>query len=79
MYIRSYLDSISRSLDIHVNKYENMILLGHFNANIDDFSLKRPWQNYDLRSLIKEAACSKNPDNSSGIDLILTNKLQSFI
>ena len=56
-----------------------MILLGHFNANIDDFSLKRPWQNYDLRSLIKEAACSKNPDNSSCIDLILTNKLQSFI
>ena len=40
--------------------------------------MKRFCDNYNLRSLIKLAACYKNPDNLNCIDLLLTNALQSF-
>ena len=33
---------------------------------------------YDLKSLIKEPTCYKNPNKPSCIDLILTNKRWSF-
>ena len=33
---------------------------------------------YDLRSLIKEPTCYKNPENSSCLDLILTNNPKCF-
>ena len=33
---------------------------------------------YDLKSLIKESTCYKNPNKPSCIDLVLTNKPRSF-
>ena len=56
-----------------------MILLKDFNLNIDISSIKRFCENYDLRSLIKEAAYVKNSGNLRCIDLISANKPQSFI
>ena len=41
--------------------------------------MKKFCENYDLRSLVKEPTCIKNPENPSCIDLILTNKPRSFI
>ena len=35
-------------------------------------------ETYDLKSLIKESTCYKNPNESSFIDLILTSKTRSF-
>ena len=34
--------------------------------------------NYNLKSLIKQPTCYKNPDNSTWIDLLLTNVLRSL-
>ena len=34
--IVNHLNIISRSLDIHSTKYENIVLLGDFNASVDD-------------------------------------------
>ena len=34
--IESHLDSVSKILDIHLNKYENVILLGDCNGNTED-------------------------------------------
>ena len=34
--IESHLDSVSKTLDIHLNKYENVILLGDCNGNTED-------------------------------------------
>ena len=73
------MDSVSKSLDIHLNRCENAILLGDFNASIEDSFMKNFCENYDLRSLVKEPTCFKNPENPSCIDLILTNKPRSFI
>ena len=77
--IESHLDSLSKSLDIHLNRYENVILLGDYNASIEDSFMKNFCENYDLRSLVKEPTCFKNQENPSCIDLILTNKPRSFI
>ena len=56
--------------------YENIIPLGDFNVkekNICDFM-----STYNLKSIVKQKACSKNPDNPSCIDLIQTNSPRSF-
>ena len=72
------MDSISKSLDIHLNRYENVFLLGDFNASIEDSFMKNICDNYNLKSLVKEPTCFKNTKNPSYIDLILTNKRRSF-
>ena len=41
--------------------------------NISDFM-----STYNLKSLVKQKTCFKNPDNPSCIDLILTNSPRSF-
>ena len=69
---------ISRSLDIHSTKYENIVLLGDFNACVDDEALQTFCKSYSFNSLIKQPTCFKNPENPSCIDLILTNKPCSF-
>ena len=38
--IINHLNIISRSLDIHSTKYENIVLLGDFNACVDDEALQ---------------------------------------
>ena len=43
------------------------------NSHMSDFS-----QFYNLKSLINEPTCYKNPTNPSCIDLILTNQSRSF-
>ena len=65
---------VSKGLDIHLNRHENVILLGDFNASIDDSFMKNLYENHDLRSLIKQPTCFKDPENPSCIDLVLTNK-----
>ena len=41
--------------------------------------MKNVFENYDLRSHIKEPTCFKRRENPGCIDLILTNKPRSFI
>ena len=72
------LNIISRSLDIHSTKYENIVLLGDFNACVDDEALQTFCKSYSFNSLIKQPTCFKNPKNPSCIDLILTSKPRSF-
>ena len=76
--IGKHLDIISRSLDTFSTKYENIILLGDFNACVDDEALQSFCKSYSLHSLIKQPTCFKNPENPSCIDLFLTNKPRSF-
>lgn len=40
--------------------------------------MKRFCKNYDVKPLIKEATCFKNPENPTCVVLILTNKSRSF-
>ena len=77
----SHLSNVSAALDKLCTGYENIILLGDFNVevrvkekNISDFM-----STYNLKSLVKQKICFKNPDNPSCcIGLILTNSPQNF-
>ena len=67
--IINHLNIISRSLDIHSTKYENIVLLGDFNACVDDEALQTFCKSYSFNSLIKQPTYFNNPENSSCIDL----------
>ena len=76
--IAPHLKNISTALDKLSSKYENIILLGDFNVEIEEKNISDFTNIYNLRSLIKEKTCFKNPENPSCIDLILTNSPRSF-
>ena len=76
--IESHLDIISISLDTHSTKYENIVLLGDFNACVDDKALQTFCKFYSLNSPIKQPTCLNNPKSPDCIDLMLTNKPCSF-
>ena len=76
--IEKHLDYISKGLDYYSSKYENFILLGDFNAQIDNEIVENFCSTYNLKSLVKEYTCFKSLQNPSCIDLILTNRPKSF-
>ena len=49
-----------------------------FNAEISDLSLESVCTINNLKCIIKEPTCYKNPDNPTCIDLILTNCPNNF-
>ena len=76
--IDKHLDAIKTSLDLHISKYENILLLGDFNAEITESSMKEFCEIYNLKNLIKTPTCYKNLNHPSCIDLCLTNCPSSF-
>ena len=73
-----HLENLNRSLPLYFSHYENFIILGDFNVEANYSAVSVFSDTYDLKSLIKEPTCYKNPNIPSCSDLILTRKLQSF-
>ena len=76
--IDNHLDALSKYLDLYSSKYEKVLILGDFNAGIEEKHMKCFYDNYNLKSLIKQPTCYKNPDNTTYIDLMLINAPRSF-
>ena len=76
--ISYFLSHISKEIDANMNNYDNLILLGDFNAGNSDLSLNEFCEMYTLKHLITEPTCYKNQNNPSIIDIILTNRKRSF-
>ena len=76
--IDSHMDSLSKNLALYQSTYENYIVLGDFNAKVDNNAISSSCDAFDLVNLIREPTCYKNPEKPSCIDLILTNKPHSF-
>ena len=76
--INNYLSTLGSVIDRHISKYENLLLLGDFNSEITEPSMIEFCETYNLKNLIVDPTCFKNPHNPSSIDLILTNKYRSF-
>ena len=72
------MDSLSKNLALYSSTYENYIVLGDFNVEVDNNAISSFCDAFDLVSLIREPTCYKNPEKPSCIDLILTNKPHSF-
>ena len=76
--IAYFLSRVSPRIDHYMPKYDNLILLGDFNSEIHDIAMSEFCDTYNLKNLIKDPTCFKNPLNPSTIDLILTNRPRSF-
>ena len=76
--ISRHLEAVRRSLDIYSALYENTILVGDFNVDVNDPVMGFFCESYNFKNLIKDPTCFKNPENPSCIDLILTNSPYSF-
>ena len=69
---------MSKSLDLYLSQYDNIIIAGDFNTETGENSMNALCERYRLSTVIKEPTCYKNPGNPSCIDLILTNSPRSF-
>ena len=76
--ISSHLDIISKSLNDFSTTYDNLILLGDFNVEPEEKYMADFLNVYNLKNLVHQKICFKNPDNPTCIDLILTNRPRSF-
>ena len=71
-------DNLTKALDFHSKQYENMILMGDLNTAESDEVLFDFLEEHFLSNLVKFPTCFKSVENPSSIDLIITNKHQSF-
>ena len=76
--IGCYLNKLGPTLDNLLSKYENLLVIGDFNSEIKETSMSEFCDIYNLKNLIKEHTCFKNPVNPTSIDLMLTNRPKSF-
>ena len=76
--IDEHLTHIGRGLDSLSSKYDYVILMGDFNADLSNNFVDSFCGSYNLKSLIKKPKCFKIPDHPTSIDLILTNRQKSF-
>ena len=76
--ISYFLDHVGKSLDKYLGDYDNLLLLGDFNSEVVENSMKEFCGIYNLNNLIKEPTCYKNINNPTSIDVILTNRYMSF-
>ena len=76
--IITHLSTLNKCTDIYTSKYDSLILLGDFNTGVEVAEIKSFCSSYNLTSMINKATCYKNPEESTCIDLILTNCPGSF-
>ena len=62
------LHHLGKGLDNYIGKYDNILLLGDFNSEFSEPSLNDFCDIYNLKNLVKEPTCYKNPGNPSCID-----------
>ena len=77
-FISNHPIDIGRNLDLLSTNYENILLLGDFNAEVEDNFLKEFCDLYGMKNLIRIPTCYKNPANPTCIDLMVTNSNRSF-
>ena len=76
--IRNHLKILSEKIDQFSPFYDNWILMGDFNSETCEEDMHDFCEVYNLKNLVKEPTCFKNPLNPSCIDLILTNRYRYF-
>ena len=60
---------MGKTIDFLSTNYKNFLLVGHFNAEESNTSVKDFCDIYEFKYLIKEPTCYKNPYNSKSVDL----------
>ena len=68
--IKNHLTALRNSLGLHSSKYEKILILSDFSMEIEEANMKPFGENCNLKSLIKQPTCYKNPNKPTYIDLI---------
>ena len=76
--IYSHLEYLSRNVDLYSSKYDNYLLVGNFNVSVEEANVKDFCERFNLKNVIKDPTCYKNPNNSICIDLMFSNKARRF-
>ena len=76
--IANDLENICKNSGKLNSTYDSLLLLGDFNAEPEEESIAEFLNLYNLKNLVKQNTCFKNPDKIICIDLILTNYHRSF-
>ena len=64
-----YFNNIGRALHIYKQKYDNILLVGDFNAEEKVAIFKNVMELYDLKNFVIEKTCVKSVENPSCVDL----------
>ena len=57
--IGNYLESLSRNLDLYTSKYNNIIVLGDTNVEVEENQIESFFEVFELKSLNKQQTCFK--------------------
>ena len=76
--ISKHLNEIGKNLDLLLSKYDNFMLIGDLNAEPPEATVSDFCEIYNLKHLIKDKTCFKNPTKPTCIDLIITNRPKCF-
>ena len=59
--IFSHLSNVPRSLDSYISNYDNFLVIGHFNSEINEIALSDFCETYNPQNLVKDPTFFKNP------------------
>ena len=76
--IYSHLVSLTRNLDLFSSNYDNFLVVGDLNVSAEEANIKNFCERFSLKKLIKDPTCYKNPNNTSCVDFMFTNKARRF-
>ena len=76
--ISKHLNEIGKNFDLLLYKYDNFMLMGDLNAEPTEVAVSDFCEIYNLKHLIKEKTCFKNPTKPTCIDLTVTNRPKFF-
>ena len=68
-----HLQKLAKGIQIYSNNYDDILLMGYFNAEVTNTSFFSFCKLYEGKSIINQFTCYKNPTNPSSINLFLTN------
>ena len=69
--ISHHLKEIGKDLDVLTSNFDNSILMGDFNAEPADTIVSGFCEICNLKNIIREKTCFKNPNNPSCVDFII--------
>ena len=76
--ISNFLKQLSPILDGYLSRFDNYLLIGDLNSEIQEPALNEFCETYNLENLTNEPTCYNNPLNPSSIDVMLTNRPNRF-
>ena len=68
--ISSHLSIVGRSLNSFMSSYDNFLVIGHLNSEINEMAMSKFCETNNLPNLVKDPTCYKNPSTPTCIDKI---------